>query len=396
MMQMMHNQRIKKIGQSQPADRAVWLKLVLILLVCLLALSLLGMESGSFSSNSFAAKPTKTPKKGSGSGSGSAYDVIAAVNQVRASNGLSPFEISGALMASAQAHSEYQAATGSISHTGSGGSDPTSRAIAAGYGGGAAVSVIENIYGGMNASPQQAVSWWQTDSLHLSTLLSTRQTDVGAGVATSGGVVYYTLDVGSVTGGSSGSSGSTGASTLAATGVSAVAPATAIAFNPVVIATPNPDGSIVHVVQPGQTLWTIAASYKIALSDLLQLNGFTSNTFIYPGNKILIKPAGAAAAINATAGTSTGTPGAPDSTGKATHHPKTPAGSLPENRTATHVAVTVQPASLTPAGLAAAPRSAQTPPASSGPDPLLLVVAGLVFGGTGLLVVGNLLKRGGS
>ncbi len=403
----------QKIDQSQPPDRAIGRKLVLILLVCLLALPLLGMETGSFAANSPAAKPTKTPKKGSGSGSGSAYDVIAAVNQVRASNGLAPFQVNGALMASAQAHSQYQASTGSISHTGSGGSDPKSRAIAAGYGGGAAVSVIENIYGGMNASPQQAVSMWQGDSLHLNTLLSTRQTDVGAGVATAGGVVYYTLDVGSVTGASSGSSGSTGASTPAASGASALAPATAVAFNPVVIATPNPDGSVVHVVQAGQTLWTIAASYKIALPDLLQLNGFTDNTFIYPGNKILIKPASEAAAVNeaasaneaaavgattavsATVTTQTGTPGAPDSTGAAARPSKAPAESFPEIRTATRSAVTVLSASPTPTGLAIAPTVAQASPSTS-PDPLLLVVAGLVFGGTGLLVVGNVLKRGES
>jgi LysM repeat protein len=345
-------------------------------------------------STNLFAKPTKTPKTGSGASSGNAYDVIAAVNQVRAANGLPPFGVNGALMAAAQAHSDYQAATGSISHTGSGGSNPTSRAMAAGYSG----SVIENIYGGMNASPQQAVSWWQGDSLHLGTLLSTRYTDAGAGVTTSGGVVYYTLDVGSVTGGSS---GSTGVSTLPASGAAA-APATAIAYNPVLIATPNPDGSIVHVVQAGQTLWTIAATYKITLPDLLQLNGFTSNTFIYPGNKILIKPAGPSATISAgavisiTATTGTGTPGAPDSTSAATRLPKTPAGSLPEIRTPTHASAMVAQGSTTPRKLSTAPAPAPTHPVSDGPDPVLIIVAGLVLGGTGLLVVGNVLRRSGA
>ena len=373
-------------GSSRPPSQTIFHKSLLLLLVCLLALPLLGMDSGSH-----AAKPTKTPKQGSGSGaSASAYDVIAAVNQVRASNGLAPFQVNGALMAAAQAYSEYQASTGSISHTGSGGSSPGSRAAAAGYAG----SVIENIYGGMNASPQQAVSWWQGDSLHLNTLLSTRHSDAGAGVATSGGVVYYTLDVGSGTGASSGSTGSTGASTPGASGASAAAPATAVAFNPVLISTANPDGSIVHVVQAGQTLWTIAASYKIALPDLLQLNGFTNNTYIYPGNKILIQPAGAASAASAVVATGTGTPGAPDSTRAAARLPQTPAGSLPEIKTPVQVAETIPPISTTPAGLAAASPVAQKHPASSAPDPLLLVVAGLVLGGTGLLVVGNILKRG--
>jgi uncharacterized protein YkwD len=383
MIDRMFCKKTEKTGPSHPAVSAAGRKLAFMLLVCLLALPLLGMHSGRFTGNSSAAKPTKTPKNSSVSSSGSAYDVIAAVNQVRAANGLSPFQVNAALMAAAQGHSQYQASSGSISHTGSGGSSPQSRASAAGYSG----SVIENIYAGLNASPQQAVSWWQGDSLHLNTLLSTNHTDAGAGVATSGGVVYYTLDVGSGTGGSSGSSG---AAVPVASGAAGLAPATLVAFSPVLIASPNPDGSIVHVVQPGQTLWTIAASYKIALSDLLQLNGFTNNTFIYPGNKILIKPAGAVAAIG------TGTPGIPDSTGAATRLPKTPAGSLPEIKTSTQIASNVPAGSTTPAGLTATPPLPQPRPASNSPDPLLLVVAGLVLGGTGLLVAGNILKRGAS
>ncbi len=224
-------------------------------------------------------------------------------------------------------------------------------------------------------------------------------------MASSGGVMYYTLDVGSGTGGSSGTSGSTGAVVPAATGASAAAPATMVAFNPVVIATPGPDGSIVHVVQAGQTLWTIAATYKIALSDLLQLNGFTENTFIFPGNKILIKPAGAAAsdsqaravsaseAISETVKTESGTPGAPD---KKKARPTKPAGSAPEIQTQDGHAATLPPLSTSPSQLSPTPPAAKKRPASSGIDPLLFVVAGLVLGGTGLLVAGNILSRGKS
>ena len=379
-------------------------KLILSLLIFLLALPLFGMASTGQAAPLPApllAKPTKTPKTGSGSGSASAYDVIAIVNQVRASNGLAPFTVNAALMSSAQAHSAYMASSGSISHSGSGGSSPGSRAAAAGYSG----SVVENIYGGMGATPQQVVGWWQGDSLHLNTLLSTRHTDAGAGVATSGGVVYYTLDVGSLSGGSGNTGSASGASTAPASGAAA-APATAIAFNPVAIATPNPDGSVVHVVQAGQTLWTIAASYKIALADLLQLNGFTSSTFIYPGNKILVKPAGstssasasqvvtatgiitATSVLSSTLVSATGSPASPEQA-KATRPPQTTAA-LPESKSLPP-AVPVAQVDLP------TPRSAmQTSPTTSGPDPLMLLVAGLVIGGTALLVVGNILKRGGA
>ena len=54
----------------------------------------------------------------------SASELIQLVNQLRAANGLEPYRVNSALMAAAQAHSDYQAATGTTSHTGKGGSRP--------------------------------------------------------------------------------------------------------------------------------------------------------------------------------------------------------------------------------------------------------------------------------
>lgn len=59
---------------------------------------------------------------------------------------------------------------------------------------------------------------------------------------------------------------------------------------PVSIATPAADGSIVHVVQQGQTLWAVAAIYQIPLDDLLILNGLNQNSFVFPGDKLIIRP----------------------------------------------------------------------------------------------------------
>jgi uncharacterized protein YkwD/LysM repeat protein len=319
------------------------------------------------------AEATRTPKSGN-TASYSPYDVIAAVNAVRAANGLPAFEVNGALMAAAQAHSNYQASIGSTTHTGQGGSDVKSRALAAGYGGGADVSVTENIFGGGKASPQQAVSWWQGDSLHLNTLLSTRHTEAGAGVAEANGSIYYTLDVGAVNGGSV-APAATSAVSAAAPAAAGSAQPTAVAYGSFKIAKPGPDGSIVHVVQSGQTLWTIAAMYEVTVDNLLQLNGLNSSSFIVTGQKIIIRAPGA----NETEAFSTAAVQATKTAPNPTPMPR---------RTATRAA-TAQAMLL--------PTQASAPAASGGgavgANLLLVLIAVLVVGGAGMMVAGFVLKR---
>lgn len=215
---------------------------------------------------------------------GDAYQVIALVNQVRASYGLPALQAHSALMGAAQGHSDYQASIGTATHSGKGGSSPVQRAIAAGYGGGAKVYVSENIYSGNNASPSQAVNWWTGDGIHLQTMINPNATDAGAGVAQNGDTIYYTLLVGYV-------AGSPGRGAVPPPASGGTKAPTAVPYFPIVTSTPNPDGSVVHVVQPGQALWNIAAIYNVSLADLLTLNGLNENSFIYPGDKILIRKA---------------------------------------------------------------------------------------------------------
>ncbi len=327
------------------------------------------------------ARPAEAGDLAQRQGGGSAAALLQAVNAVRTANGLAPFQANSALMAAAQAQSEYQASIDSTTHVGRGGSDVRSRAIAAGYGGGANVSVIENVYGGMDATPQQAVNWWKGDGVHLATLLSTRHTDAGAGAAVSNsGVVYYTLVVGAISGGNAAENGS--AATPASSGSGTSSATSAPAFSPIQISTPNADGAVIHVVQPGETLWAISAAYKINILDLLNQNGLNANAFIIPGQKIVIRPVGteptATATLEATAEKPTRTP-RPTAT-------LTPA--------ATEQADLSQP---TPQAPTAADKSQALERVvdRSGIDPLLVLIAGLMAGGLALMVVGNILKRAG-
>jgi LysM repeat protein len=67
------------------------------------------------------------------------------------------------------------------------------------------------------------------------------------------------------------------------------------------VSTPNPDGSIVHVVQSGQTLVGVANVYGIPLQDLLKLNNLSMESIIHPGDTLLIKEADATPTLAPTA-----------------------------------------------------------------------------------------------
>jgi hypothetical protein len=49
---------------------------------------------------------------------------------------------------------------------------------------------------------------------------------------------------------------------------------------PFPLATPAPDGEIIHVVQEGQNLITIAQAYKISLAQRFSLNNLTDQSVI--------------------------------------------------------------------------------------------------------------------
>ena len=224
---------------------------------------------------------------------GEAYELIDAVNALRAANGLPPYRINAALMSSAQGHSDYQAAVGTITHTGAGGMHPIDRARAAGYGGGATIFISENIAGGIGFDVGDVIIMWQGDDLHLNTMLGPNYTDIGAGVATDGTKTYYTIDVGYV----SGQAGSGAVNPPQATPSSEensdennTSQEVALIM-PIVVSSPREDGSIVHVVEPGQFLYPIAQAYQVPVQDILQLNNLTLESIIRPGDELLIKAA---------------------------------------------------------------------------------------------------------
>ncbi|MEP7135335.1 MAG: CAP domain-containing protein [Chloroflexota bacterium] len=227
----------------------------------------------------------------------SPFDLINAVNALRAAYGLPAYSINSTLMFTAQNQADFMAATGNVTHFGPGGINVTARLLAAGYPLAGDLSVggfrSENIIEGNGMSAQEAVDAWMGDAPHQFTMLSQDLTEIGAGVAVVNNAVYYVIDCARST-----TSGVPQASTPISVGGATVPAGEAVVY-PVVLSTPNANGEVIHEVQPGQTLWQIAISYQIKIDDIKRLNYIVENN-IYPGDKLLIKKEAAPSAMPPT------------------------------------------------------------------------------------------------
>ena len=205
----------------------------------------------------------------------SPYELIDTVNQVRTSNGLPPLEIDNILMVTAQYTSDYMAANNLHSHIG----NVRERVAAAGYGGGATVWATENFSMGSNKTIEQVVYTDWADPVHMLPMEDPNYYHIGAGITEIDGTVWYVIHAAYTSGGSY-----TPNSTP-----SAGIPTQEIII-PVKTVTPQDDGSIVHLVEPGQALWSIAIAYGLKIVDLVTLNRLSpSKPIIYAGHELLVQ-----------------------------------------------------------------------------------------------------------
>jgi LysM repeat protein len=219
----------------------------------------------------------------------SPYDVIAAVNALRASHGLPPYAVDPILMMAAQTQADYLASTPNSDngHIGPGGTDANARAKALGFPFPTGLDINEN-WGMLHEdeSVQSLITGQWSDPEHMHTMLHDRGQLVGAGVGISGDSAYIILDVAAYWG----DAGLTPQPTTSAYGEnSATQYAVSQYIAPVKIATPSKDGSITHTVMSGQSLWMIADKYKVDVERLRQLNNLGTIDTIYIGQKILIQ-----------------------------------------------------------------------------------------------------------
>lgn len=213
-----------------------------------------------------------------------AFDLIVAMNTLRESYGHPALIEDPIIDAVAQSTAQIMAANEMSWHIG----NVSGRLQSAGYGGGAKVWATENFAAG-NYGIDEIMSVW-SDASHMIPAVNAAYCNIGAGVAKSpNGLTYYVLQAAYTSGKSCGAytspgtvndqSGSTNDGR--AGGVSQL-------IVPVKIATPDADGNIYHVVQAGQSFWSIAIAYKITIKDLELWNNLSSDAKLQIGEKLFI------------------------------------------------------------------------------------------------------------
>ncbi len=204
-----------------------------------------------------------------------ALDLITEVNNLRAVEKLPFYTINPTLMSIAQAHADYIAGSGVMTHFDVNGNPPFQRAIMAGYSVAGDLSqgglFFENLASTTSLTASGVVDIWQADPEDLQTMISADLEDIGAGFAVAGGVTYYVLNAGTKTNESSATSTPSGTQPVG------------MAVN-----TPMADGTVYHLVQADEGLWGIARNYNTTIEELKLLNGLSTDE-IFEGQKLLVR-----------------------------------------------------------------------------------------------------------
>lgn len=207
-----------------------------------------------------------------------AYDLIIAMNALRMGNGLPALVEDPIINAVAQNTAEIMAANNMSWHIG----DVSGRLQSAGYGGGSKVWGTENFAVGNMSLDEIMVIW--SDASHMIPAVNPAYCNVGAGIAPAGnGRYYYVLQAAYTAGKSCGEYVSPGGTppNTGNTGSYGM-------IIPVKVATPDADGKIIHTVETGQSLWSIAIAYSITIKDIETWNNISRVNKLQIGQKLFI------------------------------------------------------------------------------------------------------------
>jgi uncharacterized protein YkwD len=224
-------------------------------------------------------------------------DVINAVNALRISEGLNALTVHSVLMdVAAQQASALAATGGAIGHQRPCGMTLGQQLLVMGFPlwGDLSLDGYRSENWVAASTLEQVMSFWLGDAAHQNTMLSPERSHIGAAIAVSD-QVYVVLETALQT--SSGQHQSTAYDILTSVPMTQSACLGQVTNSagsvsqysiPVAISTAKPDGDVIHEVQYGQTLWSIAVQYDTTIAELKRLNNLPDDT-ISPGWKLLIQ-----------------------------------------------------------------------------------------------------------
>ncbi|MFC1997566.1 LysM peptidoglycan-binding domain-containing protein [Chloroflexota bacterium] len=255
--------------------------------------------------------PVYRAKDHAQTGAVSRSEMIRAMNTLRVSYGLPALIEDPIVNAVAQATAATMAGNNMSWHIG----DVRGRIAAAGYGGGATVWATENFAVGRMSIDEIMQVWADPD--HMRPAVNPAYCHVGAGVAQAPDGRYYYILQAAYTSDKACGEYKPVTGDDPESGANPPPPVSQIII-PVKIATPDPEGRIYHIVQAGQSFWSIAIAYQITIRDLEVWNNLSRDTGLFVGQQLFIPSSG-------TEGYATPTPvgmvllAAPDAEGKVVH-----------------------------------------------------------------------------
>jgi LysM repeat protein len=242
----------------------------------------------SLPSKDVFAQPKAQETQGS---SPTAADVIQAVNELRIANGLLPLNTHPVLMQVAGWEANAIAG-GAGGHTRPNGLTLGEWLLSLGYplSGDLSMDGYRSENWTVAHSAQQAVEMWLFDEPHTNTMLSPDRSDIGAAVAVRD-QTYIVLETALQT--SSGEMQYDAYEILTAmAGGSSVSGADSSVpqyIIPVKRSTARPDGNVIHKVQYGQSLWSIAVTYNTTIDQIRAWNNLGKTAEIYDGQVLLVQ-----------------------------------------------------------------------------------------------------------
>jgi LysM repeat protein len=225
--------------------------------------------------------------------------IIEAVNALRISHGIPPLGVHPVLMQIGQQQADGIAA-GMAGHWRPNDLTLGQWLISLGYplSGDLSLDGYRSENWGFAQGAEDAIAMWLGDDEHTNTMLSLERSDIGVGIAFSSENGTYVIVVETALQTRSGKQQSdayvimTG---IPLTKASYSDMSTQAAKNgllpqgmlPVALNTALADGNVYHEVKYGQTLWSIAVTYKTTVKQIQKLNNM-SDTIVQPGQRLLI------------------------------------------------------------------------------------------------------------